>query len=822
MSEGPDPNAPVIKELSGRIGKYDIVKPLGKGAMGMVYLAHDTVLERDVALKVMVAQIADDPELKTRFEREARAVAKMTHPNVVTVFDLGNHLDGSPYIAMELLKGQDLQKAIRLPPLMTLERKVTIIVQVLAGLAHAHQAGIVHRDIKPANIFINQDGTVKIMDFGVARLTTASMTGTGNIVGTADYMSPEQVKGSRVDGRSDVFSVGCMLYELLAGRRPFHSDNLMAIFYKITHEEPNFDLVPAGPEYDALLPILQKSLAKDLDQRYPTAYDFAMDLKSWLQVHATTASGEHALASLLDMEAPTHPPQPLTDQSIAGPTVVDGTVDLGSSAAARARPTTGTGRTSATVRPRTGATVRPGTAATGIRGAPTVVDGGSLVGTRPPGTARTPVPPATVVRPQRIEPRPRPTPSGGSPWLYVALGGLVVALAVAGGYIYLSNQKAEVAQVSPTPPPATPTPVAATPVPTEAPPTPVPATAAPPPTFAEATGKSAAAMRAAKGAFDRGDYEKALKSAQQALKEDPSNKGAKSLAESALDGQKADERARRATAALGRNDFETAETEAKAANQLAPWDGRFSDLINRVREAQAAALRAAQAKEQQDAAVRDQQQKQAAAGRISELLTKADDAMGKNQFDAAIQLYDEALKIDPNNLRAGSGKTNAIGARAVAQVASAGGLRGGKAFVAGKTQAQSRETAAGNAPPGFEDTAGVDVKRGSAPAELPGKIQFEIRPEAVKAGDQYTVSIYLLNEGAASISVRSMVVNTIKNGGHAGGPLQPQTKEVAPRQKALLLSTPPDMWKEDTSSWQMEVALTTARGETYKNTLVWK
>ena len=106
--------------------------------------------------------------------------------------------------------------------------------------------GIVHRDIKPANIFINQDGTVKIMDFGVARLTTASMTGTGNIVGTADYMSPEQVKGAKVDGRSDLFSVGCMLFELLAGKRPFHSENLMAIFYKITHEEPNFDLIPGG------------------------------------------------------------------------------------------------------------------------------------------------------------------------------------------------------------------------------------------------------------------------------------------------------------------------------------------------------------------------------------------------------------------------------------------------------------------------------------------------------------------------------------------------------------------------------------------------
>jgi serine/threonine-protein kinase len=124
----------------------------------------------------------------------------MAHPNLVTVFDFDYHSDGSPYIAMELLKGSDLQKAVRQPPPMTVERKVAVIVQVLAGLAHAHQAGIVHRDIKPANILIQEDGSVKIMDFGVARLTTASMTGTGNIVGTADYMSPEQVKGAKVDG----------------------------------------------------------------------------------------------------------------------------------------------------------------------------------------------------------------------------------------------------------------------------------------------------------------------------------------------------------------------------------------------------------------------------------------------------------------------------------------------------------------------------------------------------------------------------------------------------------------------------------------------
>src|SRR5512143_2773362 len=132
MPDSTDPNKPVLKELTGRIGKYEIRTSVGKGAMGQVYLAHDTVLDRDVALKVMIAQIADDPELKQRFEREAIAVAKMTHPNVVMVFDLGTHTDGSPYIAMEYLKGQDLQKALRQPPPMPLDRKVSVIVQVLA------------------------------------------------------------------------------------------------------------------------------------------------------------------------------------------------------------------------------------------------------------------------------------------------------------------------------------------------------------------------------------------------------------------------------------------------------------------------------------------------------------------------------------------------------------------------------------------------------------------------------------------------------------------------------------------------------------------
>ncbi|HEY2945968.1 MAG TPA: protein kinase [Vicinamibacteria bacterium] len=799
MTEQPEPK-PLVKELSGRIGKYEIVRPIGKGAMGMVYLAHDTVLERDVALKVMVSQIADDPELIQRFAREAKAVAKMTHPNVVTVFDLGTHTDGSPYIAMELLKGQDLQKAMRTPPPMTNDRKIAIIVQVLAGLAHAHQAGIVHRDIKPANVFINQDGTVKIMDFGVARLTTASMTGTGNIVGTADYMSPEQVKGARVDGRSDLFSVGCMLYELLAGRRPFHSDNLMAIFYKITHEEVNYDLLPTGPEFDALRPILEKALAKGLEDRYQTAYDFAVALREYLKAWGTSASGAHALEQLVDLEPPpSSPPQPLTDAP--GATLVpadegdipSATMDLGPTARRTQTPTARG--------PATGTIRGAGPTAVGTGRAPTVLT---------PTVKRAP---ATRVAPAAA--RREPVPSGGSPVLYMVLGAMGVALLAAGGYIYVNKQSAN--PTEPTAPPATEmAPPSTVPPTTVAAATPPPPTTAPPPTFAVKKGSTA--MKAAQAAFARNDYDQAITQAQKALAEDPADAQAKSLVENALKGQHAESRFAAAESALRQGQFERAMSEANAGRSLADWDPRGPSLISQIQRQQQAA---------QQAQVADQQRKQAAAlqNEVNGLLTQADNALSGQKYDAAIGLYDEVLKRDPSNQRAAQGRTGAITARAVAQAASSGGAvrPAGRTFATGKTQAQSIETRKGGASPeGFEGgDPNVVVRKGSQAAELPGKILFEVNPEVVKPGENYTVAVYLLNEGNAPIQVSQMMVTPRINSKGVTAPVAPQVKEVAPKQKALLMSSR-DIWKEDTTSWSMEVTVTTARGESYKNQVSWK
>jgi tRNA A-37 threonylcarbamoyl transferase component Bud32/tetratricopeptide (TPR) repeat protein len=796
MSDQPD-NKPVAKELSGRIGKYEIVGHIGKGAMGHVYKAHDTILDRDVALKVMVANIVDDPELKQRFEREARAVAKIKHPNVVMVFDLGSHVDGSPFIAMELLDGQDLQKAVRQTPPMSVDRKVAIIVQVLQGLAHAHQAGIVHRDIKPANIFIQKDGQVKIMDFGVARMSTASMTGTGNIVGTADYMSPEQVKGLRVDGRSDVFSVGCMLYELTAGRRPFHSDNLMAIFYKITHEEPKFDLIPEGPEYDALLPILKKALAKELPERFQTAYDLAIALREWLRVYATASAG-NVLEQLVEMEAPTSPPQPMTDAQ--GATVVPaqtgeigGTVDLGGRRA-------GTGA-------QRGA--RPLTVAGTQRGGvgPTVVGGGTVPGpTMRPGTTRLGGAAApTVLRQARAAPE--PPPSGGHLVLYVASGGMAVALLGAGGYIYYTKMQ---------PPPTT---LASLPATTVAPapttvamPTPPPPTTAPPPTFGEAKGKGAIAMKAAKAAFDKSDYDRALNLAQEALRADQDNPDAKRMAENALNGQRAGVRLRAAEAALRQGDFATATAEAEAASKLAPWDGHATSMIVRIRDAQLQLER--------DKAGQKQQQLTA---QVNTYINQATTALGNKQYDVAVKLYDEALKLDPGNTTAINARIGAITAKAVSEAPSTGTSRPtGRTFVVARTTASSAETKTGAFSEAFEDSAGVVVKKGSQAAELPGKLSFEVSPDPVRSGEKYAVNVQLQNEGDAPIQIKGLQLITTINGRKGQGQLPPLVASVAPRQKALLYRVENEIWKEDTSAWSMEAIVTTGRGETYRNNVSWK
>ncbi len=295
------------------VGRYELRGLLGKGAMGAVHRAFDPVLEREVALKVMLPRIAFDPEHKRRFEREARAVARMSHPNVVTVFDLGYHTDGSPYIVMELLEGHDLLHALRSEPELSLERKLTIVLQVLDGLGQAHRAGIVHRDIKPANIFLSENSTAKVMDFGIAHFPAGSGATHGVVVGTANYMSPEQVLGGRVDGRSDLWSLGCTLGEMLTGQPPFKAETAMATLYRVAHQEPQLPL-PEGPRSVRLRAILIRALAKTPEERFPTAEDFAAAVRDCLDPSQKAPSpaepAARAKAQAKVPAVPTRPPDP--------------------------------------------------------------------------------------------------------------------------------------------------------------------------------------------------------------------------------------------------------------------------------------------------------------------------------------------------------------------------------------------------------------------------------------------------------------------------------------------------------------------------------
>jgi serine/threonine-protein kinase len=657
-------------ELTGRVGRYEIRHLVGRGAMGVVYRAYDTVLERDVALKVMAAHMADDPAVLERFTREARAVARMTHPNVVTVYDLGSHDNGSPYIAMELLNGQDLAKALRTPPGLPLGDRLGVVLQVLAGLGHAHKAGIVHRDIKPANVFLSADGTVKLMDFGIARLTSASMTGTGAVMGTADYMSPEQVRGAKVDGRSDLFSVGCVLFELLTGQRPFHADELMAIFFRITSNEPDWALVtPAG-----LLPVLRKALSKDLGQRYATAEEFAAELRA--------AMARLSLGPAATMRAWPSPPTVVVDAK--APTFQEGR-----------------------------ATVRP------------------------------PLDPTRV-----MEPAPVPGPGPRASRRGLVYGG-AAALVLAAGVT-----AAVLAARSRTPPVAPPSPVASTAASLAAA---QPDATAPPPVAIEPPPPAAAVSSAPPAS----------------VRQPPSQ-------------------------------AQPPRTPPPVVPTADPGAGAPA-------EASAQELLRAQV-----------------ASRVAVVLSQAESDLSAQKYDAAIQGFERALAIDPQNSRALQGKTGAITARAIAQAALAqarvtpGRPAGpGRVLVASRTTARGAEGGAQDAPEGFTDTPGVTVKRGSQAAELPGRILFETEPAALAPGATFKVRIYLLNEGNAPIQVRDMVVGTSVNSRLARGPVPPLAREVAPRQKALLREVS-GIWKEDTTAWNMEVLVRTARGEAYQNRLTWQ
>lgn len=312
-----------------KLGRYEIVREIGHGAMGVVYEATDPTIGRRIALKAIrfdgIGTTAD--EAARRFKNEARAAGGLNHPNIVTVYDAGED-NGNLFLAMEYIEGSTLDVVLKAQRTMSPAQAADIVRQICAGLDLAHFKGIVHRDIKPANVMLTGQGLVKITDFGIARAGEV-MTITGQVIGTPNYMSPEQVLGKTLDGRSDLFSVGVMLYEMITGERPFEGQSITTIMYKIVHETPIPPRKLDSSIHPGLSAVIEKSLAKSPEERFQTGGELTQALQNYQNPGAASTlgaptAGVPVLAEStrpVDLKPPTGSSQTVPPSAAAGPPV---------------------------------------------------------------------------------------------------------------------------------------------------------------------------------------------------------------------------------------------------------------------------------------------------------------------------------------------------------------------------------------------------------------------------------------------------------------------------------------------------------------------
>ena len=296
-----------MAEALTKAGRYEVVRELGRGSMGVVYQGYDPVIGRTVAIKTMLTEgltSQEFQEFRARFQREARAAGVLSHPNIVNVFDYGED-SGILYLIMEYLEGKSLEKLVEGQNILPIETIIPIYDQVCSALDHAHQHSIVHRDIKPANIMILDNGLVKVTYFGIAKMMSMGMTQAGQVLGTPNYMSPEQVKGRQIDGRSDIFSLGIILYDLVTGEMPFAGQNITTVIYKIINENPIPPRELDATIHPGLSYVICKALAKSPDERYQTCRELAYDLKNFKYLGGPAVTSATAIFKV--------PPLPSTD-----------------------------------------------------------------------------------------------------------------------------------------------------------------------------------------------------------------------------------------------------------------------------------------------------------------------------------------------------------------------------------------------------------------------------------------------------------------------------------------------------------------------------
>src|SRR5215470_6961508 len=292
------------------VAHYTIISKIGAGGMGEVYRARDTRLDREVAIKLLPAEVSSDADRLKRFEQEARATSALNHPNILTVYDIGKH-DGSPYLVAELLEGEELRDRLDQGPI-PLRKAIDYAQQIVSGLSAAHEKGIVHRDLKPENLYVCNDERVKILDFGLAKQSASAdgshsedatrkvLTNPGVVMGTVGYMSPEQVRGEKTDHRSDIFSFGAILHEMITGRRAFKRETIAETMAAIIKEEPE-ELTISKPDINpALERIVRRCLEKKPDRRFQSTADLGFALESLSASRSSEASGLIPITAELD------------------------------------------------------------------------------------------------------------------------------------------------------------------------------------------------------------------------------------------------------------------------------------------------------------------------------------------------------------------------------------------------------------------------------------------------------------------------------------------------------------------------------------------
>ena len=759
------------------LGKYEIRGELGKGAMGVVYTGFDRALDRKVAIKVMGAAVVSDPDLKKRFEQEAKASAKLQHPNIVTVYDFGYDDQGAPYMAMELLDGHDLEERIRKSPL-TLREKLDVVRQTCIGLAHAWDNKIVHRDIKPANIFITKSGIAKIMDFGVARLTETSQTQTGTVLGTADYMSPEQIRGQKVDGRSDIFSAGVILYRLLTNKKPFVGENIQAVFFKVLNQAaPDLVLPDDGGEMPELQAIVDKALMKAKEERYESAKDFAADINDLMTLYQDILDENTLFDTMFDPSVATEMEHG-SEGSGRRPTSPSGRVLGATSSGSRTH-------RAGTAFPTTGRT-RPG--ATGV--------GRTATGTATQMMRRTQVGTMSATRVGVGIPLQE---SSGGVFKWV---GLVALLAAVGGGVFWLTQRSAPPEVS------------------------AGAGSAP----AQPRVDVAAQFQLAERSLAAGQLSQALIAVDAILFAEPNNEDAVALKERVNEAmenmqvappvvaqpvpaqpvprgpsntERATALAADASLSIGAGDLAQAEALIVQGRQLDPGSSRWQQLDQQLRRAREDGAARALASEQQ--------------AQIDQYIVEATAHLKAQNYESAIAAYDKALAVAPNN-------PQLINARNMAQTAMQQAAAATSLTALSIQESPTEFTARGQTekPRGFE-AGGVNVKRATSAPVNPADLIVQIVPVTVQPGDPYFLRVRLYNRGNRPIGVKSIeLVSTFGSRTTGRGqPLQPRVQRVNPKDTSLIWEVQ-NTWTEEQNTGKIEAVVTLIGDAQLRKTIEWR